>query len=296
MLNAAFAAALIFLTVDEHCSVKVDDRTEVMLTLRSDSVRIDWTCAEDNMEYVNSFYGKPRWDVWNGEAVECSFSPYGREGSNAMGNPDYRLLSNPSNNFFSAFRGERILFSPFTSKTVRREKNWSVSWCIPFSALETFGGSDVSDEKASLPGNIWTFKFSRRTETGGKKSSVSSPVMVLKIPEKVMAPYRRIVLAGCRSAEAGEAGNVVISCELHNTAKDDFTGKAELRLLAGEEISILKEIELQIPSGESVRFDQTVSLPKKAVKFRIQAVIEDSNGLPIRISRDLPIENPWVVF
>ncbi len=296
MLNAIFAAALAVLSVGESHSVKIDDRTEAEVTLRKDALQINWNCAENNMEYVNNFYRKSRWDVFSGESVDCTFSPFARTNRPSMGFPDYRLLTNPSNTFFAGFYGKPRPSAAFTSKTVRGDKGWTVEWVIPFAALETSKYPDAASEKTFMPGNVWSFKFSRRSESGGKKSVASSPVAVFQFPPEVLAPYRQIMLICYRSVKSKKAGDSVISCALRNTAAGEFIGKAKLYLHAGKEISLLKEIALKIPAKGAMRIDQPVTLPEKAAKFKIRTVIEDQNGLPVRISYDLPIENPWVEF
>jgi|GEM_PF-2566703 len=296
MLNAIFAAAVVALSVGETHTVKLDDRTEAKLTLRKDALQIDWNCAESNMEYVNSYYKKPRWNVWAGEAVDCTFSSSGWIKSPTMGVPNYRQLTNPSNTFFTAFYGKPRPASLFTSKTVRSDKAWTVEWIIPFAGLETSKYPDAASEKVIPPGNVWTFKFSRRCETGGKKTLASSPVVVVQLPKEVMKPYQQIMLICYKGVKSQKAGVSVISCALRNTADSEFTGKAKIYLLAGKELSLLKETDLKIPAKGAIRIDQPVTLPEKAAKFHIRTVIEDRNGMPVRISYDLPIENPWVEF
>ena len=298
MLNAIFAAALVALSVGESHSLKIDDRTEVKIMLLKDAVQINWTCAESNMEFVNSHYknARLRWDVFKGEAVECTFSPFGAETSKTMAFPSYRLLTNPSNVFFAAFLGKPRPSAAFQSKTVRGAKDWTVEWVIPFAALETSKFHDAASTVTYAPRVCWTFKFSRRSETAGKKTVNASPLVTIKFPADIIASCRRILLVGYQGNKAKQAGVSVISGALRNTEDTEFTGKVKIYLHAGNEISLLKEIDIKIPAKGALRFDQPVTLPEKAVKFKIRTVIEDSAGVPVRISRDLPIENPWVEF
>ena len=295
MLNAIFAAALVALSVGESHNVKIDDRTEAKVTLRKDALQINWNCAENNMEYVNNFYKKSRWDVFSGEAVDCTFSPFAGAKSTTMAFPDYRLRSNPSNTFFAGFYGKPRPSAAFTSKTVRGDKGWTVEWVIPFAALETSKYPDAASEKTFMPGNVWSFKFSRRSESGGKKSVATSPIAMFQFPPEIIAPYRQIMLICYRSVKSKKAGDSVISCALRNTA-GEFVGKARFYLHAGKEVTLLKETDIKIPAKGAMRIDQPITLPEKAAKFKIRTVIEDQNGLPVRISYDLPIENPWVEF
>ena len=296
MLNAIFAAALVALSVGETHSVKVDDRTEAKITLRKDAFVINWTCAEDNMEYVNNFYQKSRWNVFSGEAVECSFSPFAAEKSKTMAFPGYRLLTNPSNVFFVGYYGKPRESAAFQSKTVRGNKNWTVEWVIPFAGLETSKYPDKKSTATYQPRAVWTFTFSRRSESGGKKSINSTPLILFKIPQEIIEPYRQIMLIAYQGEKTKKAGVSVISAALRNPAKTEFNGKVKINLFCDREISLLKEFDVKIPAAGAIRIDQPVTLPEKAAKFKIQTVIEDQNGLPVRISYDLPIENPWVEF
>ena len=296
MLNAIFTAALLTLAVGEPQSVKIDDNTDVKLTLRKDALQIVWNCMEKNMEYVNSFYKKPRWNVWAGEAVDCTFASNGVAKSTVVAVPNYRQLTNPSNNFFTAFYGKPRPASLFTSKTVRSDKAWTVEWIIPFAGLETSKYPDAASEKVIPPGNVWTFKFSRRCETGGKKTLATTPVVVVQLPKEVMEPYRQIMLTNYKGAKTAKAGVSQITCTLRNATGKEFTGKAKLCLLANKEVSVLKEIAVKVPAKGTMKIDEQITLPEKAAKFHIRTVVENQNGLPVRISYDLPIENPWVEF
>lgn len=297
MLEAILAAALVALSVGETHSVKVDDDTEVKLSLREDALQIVWNCMEKNMEYVNSFYSKPQWKVWKGEAVECTFSPFAWEKNPTQtGWPDYQLVTNPSNYCFSFVHGKRLTSVSFTSKTVRSDKDWTVEWIIPFAGLETSEYPDAVGDKIFPPGSTWGFKFSRRSETSGKKLESTTPVILVQLPEEVIAPYRQIMLTGCKGTKTDKTGVYRITCTLHNTVDKEFIGKAKLCLLADKEVSVLKEIDVKLPAKENMQVDELITLPELAAKFHIRTVIEDQSGLPVRISYDLPIKNPWVEF
>lgn len=297
MLNAIFAAALVALSVGETHSVKVDDNTEVKLTLRKDSLQIVWNCMEKNMEYVNSFYKKPQWNIWKGEAVDCSFSPFAWEKNpTKLGFPNFQQLTNPSNYCFSFFYGKRLTPVPFPSKTVRSNKDWSVEWIVPFAGLETSKFPDAASDKIFPPGNTWGFKFSRRSETSGKKTLATTPVILIQFPKEVIEPYRQIMLIHYKGVKTEKAGVSRITCTLRNTTDKVFSGKAKLCMLAGKEVSVIKEIDVKVPAKGIMKIDEQVTLPEKAVKFHIRTVIENQNGLPVRVSYDLPIENPWVEF
>ena len=295
MLNAIFVAALVALSVGETHSVKVNENTEVKLTLRKDALQIVWNCMEKNMDYVNSFYKKPQWNVWKGEVVDCTFSPFAWEKNpTQIGVPDYRQLTNPSNTFFTAFYGKSRPSFLFTSKTVRGDKAWTVEWIVPFAGLETSKYPDIASDKIFPPGRTWGFKFSRRCETSGKKTESTTPVILVQLPKEVMEPYRQIMLINYKGAKTDKTGVSRITCTLRNTTDKEFTGKAKLCLLANKEVSVLKEIDVKVPAKGAMRINEQVTLPEKAAKFHIRTVIEDQNGLPVRISYDLPIENPWV--
>jgi len=111
-----------------------------------------------------------------------------------------------------------------------------------------------------------------------------------------MEPYRQIMLIHYKGAKTGKTGVSRITCTLRNTTDKEFTGKAKLCLLAGEEVSVLKEIDVKVAAQGTMQIDEQVTLPEKAAKFHIRTVVEDQNGLPVRISYDLPLENPWVEF
>ena len=297
MLEAILAAALVALSVGEPHSVKVDDNTEVRLTLREDALQIVWNCMENNMEYVNSFYQSPQWKVWEGEAVDCTFSPFAWEKNpTQIGFPSYRQVTNPSNYCFSFVHGKRLMSVSFTSKTVRSEKDWTVEWIIPFAGLETSEYPDADSDKIFPPGSTWGFKFSRRSETSGTKTQVTTPVILIQFSKEVIEPYRQIMLTNYKGTTTDKTGIYRITGTLHNTSDKEFTGKAKLFLLADKDVSVLKEIDVKLPAGGTMQIDEPVTMPELAARFHIRTVIEDQSGLPVRISYDLPIKNPWVEF
>ena len=68
MFNALLLTVLTALAVGESQAVKVDDRTEVKITLKQDGIQVNWDCAESNMKYVSEYYksNKFRWDFYKG--------------------------------------------------------------------------------------------------------------------------------------------------------------------------------------------------------------------------------------
>ena len=71
MFNALLLTVLTALAVGESQLVKVDDRTEVKITLKQDGIQANWDCAGSNMKYVSEHYktNKFRWDFYKGDAA-----------------------------------------------------------------------------------------------------------------------------------------------------------------------------------------------------------------------------------
>ena len=72
--------------------------------------------------------------------------------------------------------------------------------------------------------------------------------------------------------------------------------KMKIVLLEGKEETLLKEEAITIPGKSDKAVNYTATLPEKAVKFGIKVYVYNAAGTLVRISRDLPVDNPWVAF
>lgn len=289
--------ALVALAIGQSHLVKIDDRTEAKITVQKESVKINWVCNESNMAHVKSYYHKKnRWNLFIGENVDLWFTPHSYKSHKVVYPPNYRVMSNPSGNFFSAFLGVPRPCKDFRHEVKLNDKNWTVEWEIPYAALESGTFNKPAVSKTYSPNVYWAFQFNRRSESGGKKTYVKSPAFVIELPKDLIAPYQQIMLYNFTAKNGKAAGETVVDFKLNNRFKSAFNGKLKIVLLEGSAETVLKEQAVTIPAQGNMAISHTAKLPEKAVKFGIKVYVYDAKGLLVRVSYDLPVKNPWVAF
>ena len=297
-MNSIILAVMLALAVGESQTVKVDDRTEAKITVQQESVKVNWVCNESNMTQVKNYYKKDgsRWNLFAGETVDLWFSPNSWRTHKVVYEPKYRIITNPSKNFFTAFIGVARPSKDFLNRVEKNDTNWSVEWIFPYAALETSEFTKPASKKVYPPANYWAFQFNRRSESSGKATYTKSPAVVIEIPQKVIAPYQQIMMYGFAAKNGAKAGQTVVDFTLQNRSQAAFNGKMKIVLLEGKEETLLKEEAITIPGKSDKAVNYTATLPEKAVKFGIKVYVYNAAGTLVRISRDLPVDNPWVAF
>ena len=277
--------------------IKVDDRTEAKITVQKESVKISWVCNEANMAYIKSYYYKKnRWNLFAGENVDLWFTPHSHKTHKVVYPPNYRVLSNPSGTYFSAFLGVKRPCKNFLHEVKLNEKNWTVQWEIPYAALETGTFNKPADSKTYIPKEFWAFQFNRRSESGGKAAFARSPVVVIELPREIIAPYQQIMLLNYTAKNGTKAGETVVNFKLKNNFKEAFNGKMKIVLVEGDSETVLKEESVTLPGKAEKNMSHTAMLPEKAVKFGVKVYVYNAAGTLVRVSHDLAIPNPWVAF
>jgi hypothetical protein len=297
MFNALLLTVLTALAVGESQAVKVDDRTEVKITLKQDGIQVNWDCAESNMKYVSEYYktNKFRWDFYKGEALDCFYSPHSRANSKTVAYPAYRIMANPGNYFFRAFLAVSRPNPAVRHAIVQKADGWQAEWFFPFAAEETFDFRKNSRKNVTfVPGFNWSFKFSRRSQTSGKTVVTQSQVVTIPIPAEVIAPYRQVIFASLNHDKKGNG--IVVSAAVRNTSAKEFAGKVRFYLHSGKDIKVAATREIRLPAKGAVRVSSPVDLPELAVKFSVHLEVVDQEDRPVRISAEMPVENPWVEF
>ena len=297
-MNAIILSLLLALAVGESQTFKVDDRTEATVTVQKESVKVNWVCNESNMTHVKSYYAKPglRWNLFAGETVDMWFSPHAWKTHGVVYPPNYRVITNPSKNYLNAFLGAPRPSTSFLNTVKMNDTNWTVEWILPYAALETAEFQKPASTKVFSPALYWSFQFNRRSESGGKKTYTKSPVSVIEIPRNVIAPYQQIMLLGFTAKNGAKAGETIVNFTLKNNVANAFDGKMKVVLLEGKDETLLKEEAVAIPGKTDKKVTFTAVLPEKAVKFGIKVYVYNAAGTLVRVSRDLPVENPWVAF
>lgn len=297
-MNSILLSLLLALAVGESQTFKVDDRTEAKVTVQQESVKIDWTCKEDNMTHIKKHYknARLRWNLFAGETVDLWFSPHARKNDKNVLPPNYRIITNPSAVFFNAFLGTPRPNRNFKNVVVLNDDNWTAEWIIPYAALGTGNFRKPEAKNIYSPAKFWSFQFNRRSESGGKKTYTKSPVFVVEIPQEVIAPYQQIMLLHFTAKNGEKAGQCAVDFTLKNNVNTAFEGKYKLVLLEGNEETLLKEEAVSLAAKTDKKINVTATLPEKAVKFAVKVYVYDKAGLLVRVSRDLAIENPWVQF
>ena len=297
MFNVMLLTVLAALTVGESQSVKVDDRTDVKITLQKDGMQVNWDCAESNMKYVREYYksNKFRWDFYNGETLDCYLSPHSGARSKVVAYPAYRIMANPGDYFFRAFLAVSRPNTAVRHSITLKDDGWQAEWFFPFASLETFDFRKNSKKNTTfLPGTNWAFKFSRRSQTTGKTVVTQSQVVTIPIPADVIAPYRQVIFASLNHDKKGNG--VVISAAVRNTSAKEFAGKVRFYLHSGKDIKAAATRDIKLPAKGTVRVSSPVDLPELAVKFSVHLEVVDQGDRPVRISAEVPVENPWVEF
>ena len=297
MFNVMLLTVLAALTVGESQSVKVDDRTDVKITLQKDGMQVNWDCAESNMKYVREYYksNKFRWDFYKGETLDCYLSPHSGARSKVVAYPAYRIMANPGDYFFRAFLAVSRPNTAVRHSITLKDDGWQAEWFFPFASLETFDFRKNSKKNTTFqPGANWAFKFSRRSQATGKTVVTHSPVVVVSIPAEVIDPYRQVLFAALNSEKKGNG--VVISAALRNTSAKEFVGKVKFFLHSGKDIAVVATQNVRLPAKGAFRVSSPVNLPELAVKFNVHLEVVDQEDQPVRISAVIPVENPWVDF
>lgn len=297
-MNSILLSLLLALAVGESQTFKIDDRTEAKVTVQKEALKINWTCKESNMTFVKNHYKnvRLRWNLFTGETVDMTFSPHARKNYKNVLPPNYRIITNPSAVFFTAFLGKSRPSKSFINKVKMNDADWTVEWEIPYAALGTANFLKPASKNHYVPTNFWAFSFNRRSETSGKKTYNSAPVQVIEIAPDILAPYKQIMLLNFTAQNGDKAGQTVIDFNLKNITAAAFEGKVKIALLEGAAETLLKEEAVTIAAKAEKKVNYTATLPEKAVKFGVKVYVYNKEGTLVRVSRDLAIDNPWVAF
>ncbi|MBR2441434.1 MAG: hypothetical protein IKB25_14645 [Lentisphaeria bacterium] len=295
-LFAICAALITALTAETTQTVKVDDRTNVKVTVKKDGILVNWDCAESNMKYVSDYYKttKVGWDFYKGENIDCFFSPHSPKKNTRVSYPAYRVMGNPGKYFFFAFLAKSRPNHAVRQTITQKADRWQAEWFFPFAAMETFDFRNDKKVMTFVTSPNWTFQFIRRSQSSGKNVETKSPVITVSIPKDQIKPYTELIFAALGSANKGKA--VYLSAAVRNYSAKEFTGKVNYYLHKGNEVTLAKTYDLKVPAKGSARIGAPIPLPELAVKFSGHIEVLNQEGTPIRISPILPIENPWVDF
>lgn len=275
--------------------------TKVETEIDADHLYLKFICEEPQADFLKVKYKKPQWDVFSGEAVEFSFSPYG-------GWPGYRFRLNPSGKFFQSFYGSPKWTSRYITSDVEiQDKSWTAAVKIPFAALENDAFLDIgkTGKTPFLISSNWRANFLRHRRVTGKLEAFAwssgnslTESGYLKLPPDLLNEFRRIALKdlkiGAVDAATGKttlSGIFVIPRE-----SPAFAGTATVLLSEDREQKRLAEIPLKLEAGAEKTFSIPFTLQESGKRFSINLEIVNESGRLIKASRDLPVENPWVDF
>ncbi len=284
--------------IPQHISLPM---TDIKIKIDADHLILTYISEEPQADFLRVKYKKPQWNVFDGEAVEITFSPYG-------GRPGYRFLLNPSGKFFQSFYGSPKWTSRYiTGKVEIQDNSWNVKIRIPFATMENdhFLNPDASEKNLFLISEHWKVNFIRNRRMTGRleyfawskeKNLAKSGNLVL--PVNHLSAFRKIALKKLKvdtvDADTGKTAlHGIFAIPERSTV---FSGSAKVILYADRDKKLLSEIPLKLASGERRKFTIPFTLEESGKHFGINLEVYDENGRLVRVSRDLPVQNPWVEF
>ena len=265
-----------------------------------DGLQIDVQCQSEVLPALKRKYASLQWNVWEGESVDLTFSPYG-------GWPGYRLRLNPSGKFFQSFNGSPKWASPyFKAKASFTENGWLASFTLPFAALETdIYAVEEKPSRQVLPSPKWQVAIARRAMNAqgkvdvlvpeGVKPSSLTECLKLKLAADKIAPYRKAAICDVKASELSTAGTGKVTGRVipGKEVQGAFAGKMLLFLHVDEDVSKLVECELKAEAGADYSFTLPAKVDETGGKLSFHLELLDAEGKLLRVSRSLNVENPW---
>lgn len=295
---AVFAAEIDLATTGE-ASVAMP-QGNIIFKCVDNALQVDIECQSEVLPALKRKYSSLQWNVWEGEAVDLTFSPYG-------GWPGYRLRLNPSGKFFQSFNGEPKWTSPyFKAKASFTENGWLASFTLPFAAMET--DMNAGTEKPSrqvLPSVKWNVAISRRAMNAqgkadwcvpeGVKPSSLTECLKLKLAAKSIAPYRKSALCSVKATALAMNGTGTVSGRVcpAKDAKEPLVGKLLLFLHVDNDVSKVTECEVKAEAGAEFSFNLPVKVEETGGKLSFHVELLDAEGKLVHASSNLNVENPW---
>ena len=295
---AVFAAEIDLATTGEASLAM--PQGNIIFKCVDNALQVNVECQSEVLPALKRKYATLQWNVWEGESVDLTFSPYG-------GWPGYRLRLNPSGKFFQSFNGEPKWISPyFKAKATFTENGWLASFTLPFAALET--DINAGTEKPSrqvLPSVKWNMAISRRAMNAqgkvdvlvpeGVKPSSLTECLKLKLAANGIAPYRATALCSVKAIPLSMAGAGNVSGRVcpAKDAKASFTGKLLLYLHVDEDVSKIAECEYKVEAGAESSFSLPAKVEETGGKLSFHVELLDAEGKLVHVSRFLNVENPW---
>ena len=272
--------------------VRLDfDLTTLVAQPEKTGIRLSWTCREPDMANIHARYDKGDWNVFSGDAVDFYFSPYLADAKRSAPLP-YRFMMNPAGTSLTAYDDAKWRNGAMSVKRMFLDGCWKSDWFIPYAALATYDAR--KREKPIVPTSYWLFKVKRPRAATGRKEMLDGGELRLTLPDGVIEPYARVALDRCL-VEVGDAPEKVkIAAILSEMSGKAFAGRVRFQLRIGGEKRTLNVRDVKLEAGAKHELSQTFTLPQTSERFAATVAVEDEESRLVRISRDLPIANPWV--
>ncbi len=272
--------------------VRLDfDLTTLVAQPEKTGVRLSWTCREPDMANIHARYDKGDWNVFSGDAVDFYFSPYLADAKRSAPLP-YRFMMNPAGTSLTAYDDAKWRNGAISVKRTFLGGCWKSDWFIPYAALATYDAR--KREKPVVPTSYWLFKVKRPRAATGRKEMLDGGELRLTLPDGVIEPYARVALDRCR-VEVGDAPQEVkVAAILSEMSGKAFAGRVRFQLCIGGEKRTLDVRDVKLAADSKQELLQAFTLPQTSERFVATVAVEDEESRLVRISRDLPIANPWV--
>lgn len=272
--------------------------TRVQVTATADALVAEFTCEEPNMDFIRKKYATSQWNVFGGENVELFVSPFG-------GTPNYRFLINPSKNMVQAFMGDAKWRNDNIKGDVNmNDSSWTATFTIPYSALEDddIRPNAPKSRKPLRQGQKWKANFSRSRRASGKpeffKWDKGADLGAkgngrLVFPDDIFATFPNVAIQSLSVSAPDDDGKAVCNGVIIDLAAG-FSGEAQFILFVDKNSSCIHKLPISLKQGENAPFNVPIQLPEHSGKFKLALNIIDANGKPVRISRSISIDNPWM--
>ena len=270
------------------------DLTRLTIVPTAKGVEVKWRCRETEMSNIHARYDGGDWNVFSGDAVDFYFSPYLADATRGMHPAQYRFMMNPAATTLTAYDDAKWRSRSITSKRTFSADGWTSEWSIPYAALAAYDSRKKDGFGVLMPTAHWLFEIRRSRAATGARESLDGGTVRIRIPDEVLAPYGRLAMDRCTVENGTVPGEVAVVCRLKEVSGRPFAGRAKVLLYVGPNRSVVGTEDVRLEANGEAVIRKVLKLPQSAERFAAAVAVADEDNRCVRISRDIPIANPWV--
>ena len=270
------------------------DLTSLAVEPKEKGVSVEWFCRESEMDNIHARYDAGDWNLFSGDAVDFYFSPYLPDASAGMQPCQYRFMMNPSGTTLTAYDDAKWRSRSIVAKRTFVDGGWKSEWTIPYAALATYDSRKKDDFQPILPTAHWILDVKRLRAATGAREELTGGTVRVEIPKKYLSPFTRLAVDRCAAAAGTKTGEVEVVCRMREMAGRPFEGRAKFILYVGKSRTVCATEPVKLTAGAAGEVRATVSLPQSSERFAVAVAVADEENRCVRVSRDIPVANPWV--